>query len=160
LYFQFHTVDGPFGGIEVPPGTVHLAIQLPPGPAFVRCSDGDGAVSDEVPIDVLESETAFEPFYLSCEGKEQTLTPSVVMWKSVPPNLPDPVETVRSVATGLRESDLLEVGGYSQSPLPLVRLVRSGEVIAVFELVADGPGWTVYFSACADSRVGVVGTLD
>lgn len=117
VYFQFAPeADGPWGGAEVPPGTADLGVQLPPGTATVRCSDGDGTATDEVPIEIVEAEARFVPYYLECSGEAMTLTASVAPWASRHEALSDPVSAARHAATGIRPSHSRSTYGRKAAP--------------------------------------------
>jgi hypothetical protein len=156
MYFQFAPAElGPWGGMRVPPGTTDLAIQLPPGTATVRCSDGDSAVTDQVPVEVVDADGLFIPYSLSCAGESMSLTPPATLRSSRDSGFPDPVSTVRAEAVGIGPSDVLELGAYPQAASPVVRLVRGNDVVAVFELTKKGVGWNVSYEACAGAGISL-----
>jgi hypothetical protein len=157
VFFQFvHTgADAPWGGIEVALGTTDLAIQMPPGPAAIRCSDGGDGITDETPIEVVDPDKVFVPYALMCDDKPHHLTPSAWPWSTRDSRLPDPIAWVRRQAVGITPSDVLEVAGYPLAAEPIVRVVREGAVAAAFELWPEGETWGAAYSACVKSGVSL-----
>jgi hypothetical protein len=146
---------GPWGGIVVPQGITDLSIQLPPGTAAVMCSDGHGGVTDQVPVEVVDQDGVFIPYFLQCGGESTSLTPSAAASSARDPNLPDPVSTIRAAAVGLTSSDVLELGGYPEAPNPVVRVVHGGDVVAAFDLSMTGNGWVASFDSCPGAGISL-----
>lgn len=156
IFFQYTPgLNGPWGGTEVHKGTSDLGLALPPGMATVRCSDGAIAVTEEMPVEVIDPRGVFLPYWLVCSLEPEPQGASVMAWSSRDPALPDPLAAVRAAAKGLRPSDVLDLGGYPAAAQPIVRLIRGQEVIANFDLVPEGTNWAVYYSACAGSGISV-----
>jgi hypothetical protein len=99
-------------------GTSDLGLVLPPGMATVRCSDGANAVTEAVPVELVDTQSVFVPYWLVCSHASESQGASVMPWSSRDPTLPDPVTAVRVAAIGLRPSDVLELGGYPAAAQP------------------------------------------
>ncbi|MGH2589319.1 MAG: hypothetical protein ACRDGW_00810, partial [Actinomycetota bacterium] len=154
LFFQLAPERlGPWGGIEVQPGITELALQAPPGTMTIRCST-EGSPTDEIAVEVLDPESLFVPFTVTCPGvPEIAYTISVTAWEGTEA-VPEPVEFVRSRVEGLLPSDIVEGAGYPEAPNPAVRAVRDGAVVAGFELYLDNGQWGVGGTWC--SEMGIV----
>lgn len=159
LSFAFApSARGPFNATQVEPGTTELALQLPPGRVTFMCiAEFEEVGTEQVRVDVLDPEGLFVPFDLTCGGEPMLATPpSAVPWPGAQPTeTPDPVEFIRSVAAGLLASDVLERAGYPQAPDPVVRAVRDGEVVAVFDLSMGEAGWTAAHVSCAGAGISL-----
>ena len=157
VFLQFvHTgADAPWGGIAISPGTTDLAIQIPPGPAAIRCSDGGEEITDETAVEVVDPDKMFVPYALACDGKLLHLTPSAWPWSTRDSGLPDPIAWVQRQAVGIAPSDVLEIAGYPRAAEPVVRVVREGAVAAAFELWPKGETWAAAYSACEKSGVSL-----
>lgn len=159
LSFVFaSSAQGPVNATQVGPGTAALALQLPPGRASFMCiAEFEEVATEQVEVDVLDPRGFFVPFDLTCSGEPMVITPpSAVSWPgSEVTEAPDPVEFVRAVADGLLPSDVLERAGYPQAPNPVVRAVREGEVVAVFDLSMAETGWTAGHVSCGGARISL-----
>lgn len=157
VFFQFvHTgADAPWGGIDVAPGTTDLAIQLPPGPAAIRCSDGGDGITNETAIRVVDPDKVFVPYALMCDDKPLHLTPSAWSWSTRDSGLPDPIAWVRRQAVGIAPSDVVEIAGYPLAAQPVVRVVREGAVAAAFDLWPEGETWGAAYVSCEKSGVSL-----
>lgn len=155
--FSVHTVPGAGIGRTAPAGTSQLVVQLPPGRLLVRCHSDVRDPSELPPAEL----TAVDPdgIWQSTE-RSRTCRTGVHIQGSVgaePGREPtgarvDPVALVRRLAGDrLEPGDVVERGGYPLQSEPEVRIVRSGEVVAVYRLVGgERRGWTVdSISACA-----------
>lgn len=159
LSFAFApSAQGPFAGTQVEPGTTRLALQLPPGRATFMCiAEFEEVGTEQVRVDVLDPEDLFVPFDLTCGGEPMVRTPpSAVAWPGAElEETSDPVAFVRSVAGGLLASDVLERAGYPQAPDPIVRAVRDGEVVAVFDLSKGEAGWMAAHVSCPGAGISL-----
>jgi hypothetical protein len=113
------------------------------------------AVTDQLPVEVVDTEGLFVPYSLACGAESFSVTPSVALWSPRDHDLPDPLSTVRELAVGLAPSDVLDLGGYPQAADPIVRLVRGGEVVAVFHLSMTGTAWAVSYEACSGMGISL-----
>lgn len=160
LSFAFTpSAQGPFNATQVEPGATELALQLPPGRVTFACIAEFGeAGTGQVQVDVLDPQGLFVPFDLTCGGEPMLATPpSAVPWPGahLTEETPGPVEFVRSVAIGLLASDLLERAGYPLASNPVVRAVRDGEVVAVFDLSMGEAGRKAAHVSCAGAGISL-----
>jgi hypothetical protein len=153
MFLQFTQGSlGPWGGIELEPGTRTVAIQMPPGHATMRCYDGRGHATDEFDLRVREGAGRFVPYILDCKAGAQRLTPAAMKWAS-PHVEEDPLEAVLGAVKGIRAGDMIEVAGYPEAPNPTLRLVRHDRVLGAFDLKASGQTWAVSFAACSEAGI-------
>jgi hypothetical protein len=154
MFLQFtHGSLGPWGGIELDPGTSTVAVQMPPGHATMRCYDGHGHATNEVDLRVAEGSGRFVPYTLDCKTGTQRLTPAAMKWASPSHAEKDALDAVLSAVRGIRPADVIEVAGYPEAPDPTLRLVRQDRVLAAFDLTASGRTWAVSFTACREAGI-------
>ncbi len=152
--------EGPARAVQVEPGDTHVALQLPPGPTAFYCADegGDLAVeTDRVQVEVRDDRNLFVPFDLACGGTTMQLAPTFAVLPGVElPDALDPLDLVRDFAEGLQPSDVIERAGYPAAEAnPVVRVVRGGQIVAMFDVFQGSDGWTAEPAACAGSGISI-----
>jgi hypothetical protein len=127
----------PKGRAEVlsPLGT---AWQIPPGEAVISCK---GESDAQAVLEIADPEGLWRPFELPCPDRVGFMS-RYHMGDGDPT---DPVDQARSYfAEFLKKGDIVERAGYPEAARPIVRIVRSDEIMAMMEFVPDSNhGWLV-----------------
>jgi hypothetical protein len=66
-------------------------------------------------------------------------------------------QLIRSVVPGVRDRDVVGLAGYTEATRGqhwCWRIERGGQVVAVLNVLAQGPGPTVLVRACSNSGIG------
>jgi hypothetical protein len=140
------------GGQNAPSGTSQTEWQFGPGIYEVRCTAPATAGGYQA-LEVQDPTHLWISPDLSCNsvtGVASAMAPGAVGEKSLP------VEILREHVTGLQPNDVMEPGGYPQSPEPEILVVRDGQVIASYHFMSDGQeGWLLDSSQqCFDVPLG------
>lgn len=132
------------GGSSAPPGVSTHVLDVAPGTLALACYDDRRDDPSEVPrvrVDVVDPEALWVSTVLACERR------TVVFADFAPGargDTGDPVDVVRERLRrdgALRSGDEVDRAGYPAVKQPTrVRLVRKGDIVAVFGLTRGGNG--------------------
>jgi len=106
----------------------------------VSCSKSEGAtgVASSASLDITDPEGSFVPADLGCPD---AASGSIFDYAEDAVGVQgDPVEVARQHLSGLEFDDVIERAGYPESNLPVVRVVRGGDVVASARFMSDGEG--------------------
>ncbi len=127
------------GGDNAPIGAHELVLELPPGTEKVRCQDpaeDAGLPGGYADLRIVDPDGVYVPMELACG--------EVTSWYAdFAPGAtgdPDPVQSAKDHVKGLEPTDVVEAAGYPGSEVRHVRVVRDGEVVALFDYSPDGQG--------------------
>jgi hypothetical protein len=141
----FSVEDSEHGGQgeSAPTGSVNYVWSLPPGKVFVTCTSYEADPS-EVPkaaLEVVDEEGLWVSTNLwdSCMEAVTSTGDYAVGAKG---DRGDPVEIARKLFAkqGLEPGDVVEPAGYPEGDERVVRVTRSGDVVATMSLLSDGAG--------------------
>jgi hypothetical protein len=149
VYVQVATETGGAQGSHAAPGASRFVLPLEPGPLSVTCSPEIAAdpPPDPLAVEVVDEDGVWVSTRLDCVDQ----TSATLDYFAEAPGEPGtPVEVVRGKAgefeVALEDGDTVEPAGYpDQDTGPVVRVVRGGEVVAVFDLTpGSGGGWLIH----------------
>ena len=156
--FSVGSLEAPLhvaGGDGADPGERKETVwQLPPGRASVSCSlvsDGGTDTSPVADLRVEDPTGSYVPVGMTC--------PRTAMVSADVPGATgvqgDTVEISKQHLAGLEYDDAVERAGYPDSELPVVRVVRGGDVVATATFRSDGDGgWLVEtLDVCAGVQI-------
>ena len=136
---------GDLGGDGAEPGErTETVWQLAPGESAISCSVESpefGGVASAASLNVVDPNGYFVPAELSCASVVGQIPE---YGEGARGFAGDPVQVVRDHVSGLEFDDTVERALYPESELPVVRVVRDGDVVARTTLRDDGRGgWLV-----------------
>jgi len=155
---------GDASGLGADPGVAEIrgsgsegGWQVPPGVASVRClRQGEDAGGDDrwVALRVIDRDGVYVSAALRCTD---TVVGYLDHAASAEGEAGDPAEVAQGTLSGLREGDVVELGGYpAYGTEALVRVVRDGRTVATLHLMrTTAGGWLAdRLVSCPDAGVG------
>jgi hypothetical protein len=130
-------------GASAPPGSVEYVWPLAPGKLFVKCTDdqADPSEVEGTPLEVVDEEGIWVSTSLgdSCTEASMSTADYGVGAKG---EKGDPVDIARRLfeKKGLEPGDVVEPAGYPEGDETIVRVVRSGDVVATMSFLSDDAG--------------------
>jgi hypothetical protein len=130
-------------GASAPPGSVDYVWSLAPGKISVKCTN-DEADPSEVEgaiVDVVDEDGLWVSTSLTGSCKEASMSTADYAL-GAQGGKGDPVDIARRLfeKQGLEPGDVVEPAGYPESDETIVRVTRSGDVIATMSFLSDGAG--------------------
>jgi hypothetical protein len=130
-------------GASAPPGSVDYVWSLAPGRISVKCTN-DEADPSEVEgaiVDVVDEDGLWVSTSLTGSCKEASMSTADYA-AGAQGRKGDPVDIAHTLfeKQGLEPGDVVEPAGYPESDETIVRVTRSGDVIATMSFLSDGAG--------------------
>jgi hypothetical protein len=151
-----------FGGDNAPMGTSEIVRPIPPGVYGLACVDPQSGLAEPTyqPFEVQDPAGIWVSTDLECSsggsvGAAGSFASGAVGVQGTP------VEVVTTTISGLRHSDLVEAAGYtSATDEASVRVVRDGNVVAVYHMFPDSQGgWMIDSAqACDGTNLASLGS--
>jgi hypothetical protein len=114
--------------------TQRVMMPLAPGTWAVSCADGSERFLG-TEFEVIDSGGFFRPYELDCPTSERARVDREVLHAA---DFVSTEEFIRAVLPGVRDDDLVERAGYvGRTDVYPFRVVRDGDIIAVFEVDVD-----------------------
>ena len=139
---SFSVEDPSEGGLgaDAPRGSSTQVVDLHPGTVTIACYDAyaeDGSEVPQAPLEIVDQDDVWISAKLTCNE----LFSGTSDYAQGAQGDADPLAAAGKGLEGyMRSGDIVEQAGYPDAEVPLYRLVRSGEVLAVVDLVDDGAG--------------------
>jgi len=148
--FLYDANLGAFGA-SIPKGKSNQEALLPPGTAKIRCSPLRYYEEHYASFEVVEGDSGYRSPELECKPGAVPRSGGIVASgadsKFELISYRDTVEEAREYyKKGLKEGDVLEKAGYpkARDPIPTVRVVRNGKVIATYWSDSSGSRTETY----------------
>jgi hypothetical protein len=132
-------------GASAPTGSVDYVWSIPPGKVFVKCTNEEADPSEVqgAELEVVDRDRLWVSTSLSETCKQASISTAdyAVGAKG---EMGDPVDIARKLfeKQGLEPGDVVEPAGYPDGDETIVRVTRSGDVIATMSFLPDGAdGW-------------------
>lgn len=141
-------------------GSKERVESIPPGETWLRCYDPENAGPDADPapfvrvlIEVADPDGLWKSTELECAS--DTILEGILDYFAGARGVQDPLEAARTL-DGILPTDAVELARYPESEPPMVRVVRDGKVVALFEYIPDGHGgWLLSGTeSCGDVGIG------
>ena len=130
-------------GASAPTGSVDYVWSIPPGKVFVKCTndEADPSEIEGAMFEVVDEEGVWVSTSLADSCKEASMTTADYAIGAQGKE-GGPVDIARRLfeKQGLRPGDVVESAGYPESDETIVRVTRSGDVIATMSFLRDGAG--------------------
>lgn len=144
--------NGAGAGRNAPDGESRHVLGAPPGRVEIGCYGRGLAQPDFQPMEVVDSEGVYRSKELACASVVSETSDSLEGASGQQGNPVDLGRVMFDDAFGLGSDDVVELGGYPQSEVPVVRLTRDDRIVATVSYRrADGDGWLEdTFSMCEE----------
>lgn len=144
--------NGAGAGRNAPEGESRHVLGAPPGRVEIGCYGNGSPQPDFQTLEVVDSEGVYRSVELACAS---VVSGTSDFGEGASGQRATPVDLGRELfdnAFGLGSDDVVELGGYLQSEVPVVRLMRDGRIVATVSYRrADGDGWLEEtFSMCEE----------
>jgi hypothetical protein len=142
---EFSVEDSKTGGqgASAPSGSVDYVWALPPGPLFVKCTndEADPSEVEGAALEVVDEEGVWASTSLADSCSEaSTWTADYGVGAHGEKGAPVDIARELFEKQGLEADDVVEPAGYPDGDETIVRVTRSGDVIATMSFVSDGTG--------------------
>lgn len=150
-----------FGGDNAPTGSSEIVRPIPPGVYGLACTDAQSSAPPTYqPFEVQDPAGIWVSTDLGCSSASGVAAAGASS-SGTSGVQGTPVDVVINTIPGLQPTDLVEAAGYtSATDEASVRVVRGGEVVAVYHMFSDGQGgWTIDSAqACGDTDLASLGS--
>jgi hypothetical protein len=130
-------------GASAPTGSANYVWPLPPGRLVVKCTNGEADPSEVegAALEVVDERGVWVSTSLA-ERCTEASTSTADYAVGAQGEKGDPVDIARELfkKQGLEAGDVVEPAGYPDGDDTIVRVTRSGDVIATMSLLSDGAG--------------------
>jgi hypothetical protein len=141
------------------PGSTQLVLTQPPGHVEFWCSsapkEGQAGVAGIAGFEIVDPDGHYISPELECEGGSAYGSGSAYP-AGTTGDRGTPIEVAEARLTGLEPDDVVEIAGYPDASLPVLRIVRDGRVVGRVKLADDGAGrWLLEsVEGCAGTSFG------
>ena len=143
LGFSAEDSEGGGQGASAPTGSVGYVWSLPPGRLFVKCTNDEADPSEVqgAELEVVDEDGLWVSTSLGDSCTEASVGTADYGAGAVG-DRGDPVDIARGLfeKQGLEPGDVVEPAGYPSGEETIVRVTRSGDVVATMSFLSDGAG--------------------